>query len=133
MATTLAGRRDFLRVAARGIATASWPAWLPRMSFAPPQTAPRGDVLVCVFLRGAADALNVVVPHGERRYYELRPTLAIPRPDDLKAKVMGRSPVRQPCSGGSFAPPSRGPPQLSGSDCAAARRSWSRGVMHLFR
>lgn len=90
MPTTLAGRRDFLRVAARGIATASWPAWLPRMAFAPPQSAPRGDVLVCVFLRGAADALNVVVPHGEGRYYDLRPTLAIPRPDDLRAKGAGR-------------------------------------------
>jgi uncharacterized protein (DUF1501 family) len=80
-----------MRVAARGIATASWPAWLPRLSFAPPQTAPRGDVLVCVFLRGAADALNVVVPHGEERYYALRPTLAISRPDDLRAKGTARA------------------------------------------
>ena len=91
MSTTLPGRRDFLRAAASGIATATWPAWLPRMSFAPPQTAPRGDLLVCVFLRGAADALNIVVPHGEARYYALRPTLAIPRPDDARAKASGRA------------------------------------------
>lgn len=40
----------------------------------------RGKVLICLFQRGAADALNVVVPHGERRYYQLRPTIAVPRP-----------------------------------------------------
>ena len=40
----------------------------------------RGKVLICLFQRGAADALNVVVPHGEAAYYRLRPTIAIPRP-----------------------------------------------------
>ncbi len=58
----------------------------PRLSFAPPHTAPRGDVLVVVFLRGAADALNIVVPHGDNAYYANRPTLGIPRPDDRAAK-----------------------------------------------
>jgi uncharacterized protein (DUF1501 family) len=37
-------------------------------------------VLVCVFLRGAADGLNIVVPHGEAEYYRLRPSLAVPPP-----------------------------------------------------
>jgi uncharacterized protein (DUF1501 family) len=40
----------------------------------------RGKVLICLFQRGAADALNVVVPHGEAAYYRMRPTIAIPRP-----------------------------------------------------
>ena len=40
----------------------------------------RGKVLVVLFQRGAADALNVVVPHGEKAYYGMRPTIAIPRP-----------------------------------------------------
>ena len=40
----------------------------------------RGKVLICLFQRGAADALNVVVPHGERAYYQLRPSIAVPRP-----------------------------------------------------
>jgi uncharacterized protein (DUF1501 family) len=40
----------------------------------------RGRVLIVLFQRGAADALNVVVPHGERSYYQMRPTIAIPRP-----------------------------------------------------
>lgn len=40
----------------------------------------RGKVLICLFQRGAADALNVVVPHGEKAYYRLRPTIAVPAP-----------------------------------------------------
>ena len=58
------------------------PAWMPRLSFAPEESAPRGDTLVVIFLRGAADALNIVVPHGEDVYYDMRPTIAISRPDD---------------------------------------------------
>ena len=65
--------------------------WMPRLSFAPKNTAPRGDTLVVVFLRGAADVLNMVVPHGEDAYYALRPTLGIPRPDDLKSKQEERT------------------------------------------
>ncbi len=40
----------------------------------------RGKVMIVIFQRGAADALNVVVPHGESAYYTMRPTIAIPRP-----------------------------------------------------
>ena len=65
--------------------------WLPRLSFAPVNTAPRGDTLVVVFLRGAADVLNMVVPHGEDAYYQLRPSLGIARPDDSKTKKEERA------------------------------------------
>jgi uncharacterized protein (DUF1501 family) len=65
--------------------------WLPRLSFAPVNTAPRGDTLVVVFLRGAADVLNMVVPHGEDAYYQLRPSLGIARPDDSKKKKEERT------------------------------------------
>jgi uncharacterized protein (DUF1501 family) len=37
-------------------------------------------VLVVVFQRGAVDGLNVVVPYGEKAYYDARPSIAIPRP-----------------------------------------------------
>ncbi len=60
--------------------------WMPRYSFAPRNRAPRGDTLVVIFLRGAADVLNMVVPHGEAAYYRLRPTLGIPRPDDARSR-----------------------------------------------
>ncbi len=47
-------------------------------------------MLVCVYLRGAADGLSLVVPHADDRYYALRPTLAIPRPDDRRASAKDR-------------------------------------------
>jgi uncharacterized protein (DUF1501 family) len=49
--------------------------------------APKGKTLICLFQRGAADALNVVVPHGEKAYYTLRPSIAIPRPAGLSRTV----------------------------------------------
>lgn len=48
-----------------------------------PETAlpPAGDrTLVCIFLRGAADTLNMVIPYGDDEYYRLRPTIGIPPP-----------------------------------------------------
>jgi uncharacterized protein (DUF1501 family) len=82
-------RRQFLTRAAAAVATL--PTYTPRMAFAPQHSGPRGDVLVCVFLRGAADVLNMVVPHGEAAYYRERPTLAIARPDDLHASATLRA------------------------------------------
>lgn len=63
------------------------PDWLPRIKLADPHVGPRGDTLVCVFLRGGADGLNMVVPHGDDTYYALRPTLGIPRPDALSVSA----------------------------------------------
>jgi uncharacterized protein (DUF1501 family) len=40
--------------------------------------------LVCIFLRGAADTLNMVVPYLDDQYYKSRPTLAIPAPSQSK-------------------------------------------------
>ena len=39
--------------------------------------APR---LVVVFLRGAVDGLNVVIPHGDAEYYQARSSIAVARP-----------------------------------------------------
>jgi len=61
------------------------PEWMPRLGFAPAQAGPLGDTLVVIFLRGAADGLNIVVPHGDASYYGLRPSLGIARPDDGRA------------------------------------------------
>ncbi len=36
--------------------------------------------LIVVFLRGAVDGLNVVVPYQEAAYYAARPRIAIPQP-----------------------------------------------------
>jgi uncharacterized protein (DUF1501 family) len=42
-------------------------------------TPARKRVLVAIFQRGAVDGLNVVVPYGEKTYYDARPTIAVPR------------------------------------------------------
>jgi len=42
--------------------------------------AARERTLVCIFLRRAADTMNMVVPYGDDQYYKSRPTLAIPAP-----------------------------------------------------
>jgi len=63
------------------------PSFLRRTTFgaelldgAASKGAARGKTLICLFQRGAADALNVVVPHGEAAYYRMRPNIAIARP-----------------------------------------------------
>src|SRR5437868_4878614 len=41
----------------------------------------RRKTLIAIVQRGAVDGLNVVVPHGEHSYYDLRPNIAIPKPN----------------------------------------------------
>jgi uncharacterized protein (DUF1501 family) len=45
-----------------------------------PQSVKKGKVLVVIFLRGGADGLNLVVPFGDSAYYDLRRSIAIPKP-----------------------------------------------------
>jgi len=74
-------RRIFLRNAALamvGVGTA--PVWLERALYAEGAPSRRKKILVAIFQRGAADGLNIVVPHSEQAYYDMRPTIAIPRP-----------------------------------------------------
>jgi uncharacterized protein (DUF1501 family) len=42
-------------------------------------------MLVTIFLRGGADTLNLLVPHGDDAYHRARPTLAIAAPHRLDA------------------------------------------------
>jgi len=75
-------RRIFLKNSAMAmVGVGSTPAWLSRALYASDAPSPRKKILVAIFQRGAVDGLNVVVPHGEPRYYEMRPTIAVPRPD----------------------------------------------------
>jgi uncharacterized protein (DUF1501 family) len=62
------------------------PSWMPRLAFAPQGQAPRGDVLVCIFQRGAMDGLNAVVPVGDSEYYRVRKAIAIAEPNTNDAK-----------------------------------------------
>ena len=63
------------------------PAWMPRLAFAPIGQAPRGDVMVVIFQRGAMDGMSAVVPVGDPEYYKLRPTIAIKEPKKGDAKT----------------------------------------------
>ncbi len=81
-------RRVFMKSGAMSLVTMGLsPSFLRRTAFAgelvrgaATHGAARGKTLICLFQRGAADALNMVVPHGEKAYYTLRPNIAIPRP-----------------------------------------------------
>jgi len=71
-------RRYFIRSSAVALAgMGAAPSWLVRA--AAPAEGKR-KILISIFQRGAADGLNIVVPFFEKRYYELRPTLAVPAP-----------------------------------------------------
>jgi uncharacterized protein (DUF1501 family) len=68
------------------VGVGSAPLWLQRAALAADSQlgnsgpGKRKKVLVAIFQRGAADGLNIVVPHGEQRYYDLRPSIFVPRP-----------------------------------------------------
>src|SRR5215470_4961112 len=78
-------RRVFLKNGALAVVgTSVIPSFLTRAVYAA-QTASEnagvaGKRLVVLFQRGAADGLNIVVPHAEQAYYAMRPSIAIPRP-----------------------------------------------------
>ncbi len=71
-------RRIFLRGSAVVMAGMdAVPSWLARAAAV---EGKKRKILVAIFQRGAADGLNIVVPFSEKRYRELRPTLAIAPP-----------------------------------------------------
>lgn len=70
-------RRTFLQ-ASGALGAGAALAAVPRLAFASSAEPRRGDVLLCVFLRGGLDGLSAVVPHQEPLYYQRRPTIAVP-------------------------------------------------------
>jgi uncharacterized protein (DUF1501 family) len=85
METNKTTRRVFLKnggiaIASVGLLPALGPSFLQRAVFAQDRPAgKRKKTLVCLFMRGAADGLSVVVPHGEAELYRSRPNIAIPK------------------------------------------------------
>jgi len=61
------------------VGTAAIPAFLTRAAYSTDSLGVKNKRLVVIFQRGAADGLNIVVPHGERAYYAMRPSINIPR------------------------------------------------------
>jgi uncharacterized protein (DUF1501 family) len=73
-------RRVFLRNSALVVVgTTAIPSFLTRAAFGAVDAGTRTKRLVVIFQRGAADGLNIVVPHGERAYYAMRPSINIPK------------------------------------------------------
>ena len=73
-------RRVFVRNSALAVVSTSVvPSFLTRAAFGAAEATGRNKRLVVVFQRGAADGLNIVVPHGEAQYYAMRPSINIPR------------------------------------------------------
>jgi uncharacterized protein (DUF1501 family) len=75
-------RRDFLAAtAAFGAAASLGGPFVRRALAAPEKEISLKPAVVVLFLRGGQDALNVVVPHADGTYYDIRPNIAIPKPD----------------------------------------------------
>ncbi len=73
-------RRVFLRNSALAVVgTSAVPSFLTHAAFGAVEAGSSNKRLVVIFQRGAADGLNIVVPHGERDYYAMRPSINIPR------------------------------------------------------
>jgi uncharacterized protein (DUF1501 family) len=80
----MSSRRIFLKNSALAMFGAgTLPLWLSRAVYAKEAPGERKKILIAIFQRGAVDGLNVVVPFAEKRYYELRPTIAVPAPRGL--------------------------------------------------
>src|SRR6266508_1948477 len=86
-------RRFFIR--SGGVALASFglmnvaPSFLQRTVLGQSRERITGDrrkTLIAIFQRGAVDGLNMVVPYGERAYYDLRPSIAIAKPESGNAE-----------------------------------------------
>ena len=82
-------RRVFVKSGALALVTMGLsPSFLRRMAFGMElKNVPKGKTLVCLFQRGAADGLNVVVPHAEQAYYDMRPTIAVARPGQAAGAI----------------------------------------------
>lgn len=72
-------RRDFIKLSSSltvGVALSTIPSWLRAAALG----ASNDKTLVVLFLRGAADGLNIVVPFKDPNYHKSRPTLGLAEP-----------------------------------------------------
>ncbi len=86
-------RRCFLKTGGIGLASFGLMSVAPRFlhQFANAATLTDGygkkKILITIFQRGAVDGLNMVVPHGESEYYDLRRTIAVPKPNQTDGAI----------------------------------------------
>lgn len=87
-------RRFFIKSGSIALASVggslSAPSFLQRALLAQVRdrvTGGRRKTVIAIFQRGAVDGLNMVVPYGERNYYDLRPSIAISKPQTGNAEA----------------------------------------------
>jgi uncharacterized protein (DUF1501 family) len=85
-------RRLFLKSSGIGLASFGFMAAAPEFlhQFASAQSKNgygKKKVLVTIFQRGAVDGLNMIVPHGDSEYYDLRRQIAIPQPGKANGAI----------------------------------------------
>lgn len=85
-------RRYFLKSSGIALASFGFIAAAPEFlhQFAGAQTKAPGakkKTLIAVFQRGAVDGMNMVVPYGDSEYYEMRRTIAIPKPGEANGAL----------------------------------------------
>ena len=102
-------RRRFLKLggAAAGTAAVAGALGSTQLAFADPGQPTNGDLIVLVYLMGGADGLTLFPPHGEGRYYDRRPTLAVPPPGSPGGAIdldgfFGMHPILQPLFDGPW-------------------------------
>jgi len=102
-------RRYFLKTSGIGLASFGLMAAAPEFlhQFANAQALKDGygkkKILVTIFQRGAVDGLNMIVPHGDGEYYNLRRGIAVPQPGKTEGAVdldghFGLHPMMEPLS-----------------------------------
>ena len=129
-------RRAFLQHGAMAVVgTAAIPSFLTRAAWGAVTTA-ANKRLVVIFQRGAADGLNIVVPHAEPSYYAMRPSIAIPRNQviDLERLLRPASVAGAlQAAVGPGTPRHRARRRLARHDALALRRAGLHGVRHARR
>ncbi|HEU4508888.1 MAG TPA: DUF1501 domain-containing protein [Pyrinomonadaceae bacterium] len=84
-------RRFFLKsgsIALASLGTSlSTPSFLERVVSGANAEGGKRKTLIAIFQRGAVDGLNMVVPFGESSYYDLRPSIAIAKPQTGNAET----------------------------------------------
>jgi len=96
-------RRIFLKDGALAVMGLSMvPGFVQRMALSAQTRFGAKKTLITVFQRGGVDGLNMVVPFGEKSYYDYRPTIAVPAPSKERDSALdldgffGLHPALQP-------------------------------------
>lgn len=80
-------RREFVKAT---LATTAGYSLMPHNLFAATGTAKNlaaTKTLVVLFLRGGMDGLNLIIPYKDENYYELRSSIAIPKPGEKNGAI----------------------------------------------